>query len=48
MSQIQILMGDERSYIQFAENFIFRMQDLLRKKPDLELEPLIQTCEKVP
>lgn len=42
-----IEVGDEKSYIHYAEAFIFRAQDFLRKKVGLEGEALLPLCERV-
>ena len=40
-------LGDERSYSLYAENFIFKVQDLLRSKPDMEGEALLGVTQEL-
>ena len=42
-----IEVGDEKAFVMFAENFIFKMQESLRSKNDMEGEALLGICEKV-
>jgi len=42
-----IEVGDEKSYIHYAEVFIFRAQDFLRKKVGLEGAGIIPVCERL-
>ena len=42
-----IEVGDEKAFVMYAENFIFKMQQLLREKDDFEGEALLPVCEKV-
>ena len=40
-------VGDEKAFVMYAEDFIFKMQQLIREKPDFDGEALLPVCEKI-